>query len=369
MIVQESIDVILKFMEALKTCPSCQIENPPTATKCVNCGTPFVALLPAPITVSVPDAPLRQIPSEHVATMNTLGSNVLALFVVGYERPLLVKKDERVTLGRYSPGEMSPTVDLMPYNGDIMGVSRQHAIIAAGADGFTIEDLGSTNGTWLNENRLPAHSPYPLHNGALLRLGQLGLYTYFSTEAKISANLTEIISLKSGLPGLERVKLTPFNLSKHISPYLNGLAGIQGMCDEINNLKPSEVTISNISVSSNTLISVHLEGGKDAIRFAKGKLALWRDQYAGQVAQALEIARTIAQAANANETTQKFRDVGSEEMKKLRQELQQAEQRLAMEYLNEFAAHHSVERRKMAMPKFVNQLHALTFSTLQMAVD
>jgi len=359
----------LTLMEALKTCPSCQTENPPTATTCVNCGTPFVALLPAPITVSVPDAPLRQVPTEHVATMSTLGSNVLALFVVGYDRPILVKKDEKLTLGRYSPGEMSPTIDLMPFNGDIMGVSRQHAIISASDQGYQIEDLGSTNGTWLNENRLTAHTPYPLHNGALLRLGQLGLYTYFSTEAKISANLTEMISLKSGLPGLERVKLTPYNLSKHISPYLSGLAGIQGVCDEINDLKPTEVNISSISVSSNMLISVHIEGGKDAIRFAKGKLALWRDEHAEQVAKALEIARSIAQGANLTETTQKFRDTGSEEMKKLRQELQQAEQELALDYLNTFAARHSLEKRRMLLPKFINQLHALTFSTLQVAVD
>lgn len=357
------------LMEALKTCPSCQTENPPTATACVNCGTPFVALLPAPATVPVPEAPLRQVPSEHLATMNTLGSNVLALFVVGYDRPILVKKDERVTLGRYSPGDMAPTVDLMPYNGDIMGVSRQHATITASDQGYMIEDLGSTNGTWLNENRLNAHTPYPLHNGALLRLGQLGLYTYFSTAAKISANLTEMISLKPGLPGLERIKLTPYNLSKHISPYLSGLAGIQGVCDEINDLKPSEITISNISVSSNLLISVHLEGGKDAIRFAKGKLALWRDSYAGQVGQALEIARSIAQGANLTETTQKFRDAGSEDMKKLRQSLQQAEQQLAMDYLNDFAAQHSLEKRRMLLPKFINQLHMLTFSTLQVAVD
>jgi exonuclease VII small subunit len=354
-------------MEALKTCPSCHTENSPSATLCEHCGTPLVALLPSP-TIQVPEMPIRQVPQEHVSTVSALEDNVLALFVVGYDRPILVNQHERVSLGRYSPGEMAPTVDLMPYNGDIMGVSRQHAVIYVQDGRYVIEDLGSTNGTWLNENRLAPNTAHPLNSGTLLRLGQLGLYAYFSTFDKISANLTEVVNLKPGLPGLSRLKFTPYNLAKHISPYLSGLAGIQAVCDEINDLKPSEIVISSISVSSNLLISVHIEGGKDAIRFSKGKLALWRDQYAGQVAQALEIARSLAQGANLSETTQKFRNAG-EEIKRLRQELQDAEQQLAVDYLNEFAAQHPLEKRRMLLPKFIQQLHTLTFSTLQVAVD
>ncbi len=357
------------FMETLKTCPNCQTENAPDATKCANCDTPLVALLPAVITVPVPEAPMRQIPQEHVQVVSGLTENVLALVVVGYEKPIIVKQNERVTLGRYSPGEMAPSVDLMPYNGDILGVSRLHAVIYSTGHDYVLEDLGSTNGTWLNEDKLTPRTAYPLHNGALLRLGQLGLYAYFSTASKISANLTEIINLKPGLPSLTRIRLTPYNLSKHVSPYLSGMAGIQTVCDEINGLKPSEIGISNISVSSNLMISVHLEGGKDAIGFAKGKLALWRDTYAPKVAQALEIARSLAQSANANETTQKLKEVGSEEVKRLRTELQEAEQQLAIEYLAEFASSHPIEKRKAYLQKFMTALHALTFSTLQVAVD
>lgn len=354
-------------MEALKTCSTCQTENPSIATQCTHCGKPFAVL--SPITVPVPDAPMRQIPPEHISAVSALADNVLALFIVGYDRPILIKQHERVTLGRYSPGEMSPTVDLMPYNGDIMGVSRLHAIIYNTEEGYVIEDQGSTNGTWLNENRLTANTQYPLHNGALLRLGQLGLYTYYGSAAKMSVSRTEIINLKPGLPGVARIKLTPYNLNKHISPYLNGLAGIQTMCDEINDLTPSEIDISNITVSSNLLISVQLEGGKDAIRFAKGKLALWRDTYGSQVAQVLEIARSLSHASSLTDTTQKFHEAGSEEIKRLRQEIQEAEQHLAMDYLNDFAEHHPMEKRRTLLPKFISQLHALTYSTLQVAVD
>lgn len=368
-VAEAKIGDIVFVMETLKTCPACHTENAYEATTCAKCGVSLVALLPAPVTVQVPEQPMRQIPQEHVATVSQLGDHVLALFVVGYDKPMLIKQNERVTLGRYNPGDMNPTVDLMPYNGDILGVSRQHAAIYTTDQGYVVEDLGSTNGTWLNENKLTPHTPYPMHNGALLRLGQLGLYAYFSTAAKVNAYQAEIINLKPGLPGAARIRLTPYNLSKHISPYLTGLAGIQAVCDEINDNKPAEINISTITVSSNLMISVHLEGGKDAIRFAKGKLALWRDSYAPQVAQALEIARSLSQATNTAETTQKFREAGSDEIKQLRQTLQEAERQLGIEFLSEFAAYHPLEKRSAFLQKFMTPLHALTFSTLQVAVD
>jgi pSer/pThr/pTyr-binding forkhead associated (FHA) protein len=42
------------------------------------------------------------------------------------------------------------------------GVSRKHALIIASADGFTIRDLGSQNGTFVNGKRIADHQ---LKNG------------------------------------------------------------------------------------------------------------------------------------------------------------------------------------------------------------
>jgi pSer/pThr/pTyr-binding forkhead associated (FHA) protein len=49
-------------------------------------------------------------------------------------------------------------------------VSRRHAIVRVVDGGPAIEDLGSTNGTWLND-RL-ARGPRALHQGDILRFGQ-----------------------------------------------------------------------------------------------------------------------------------------------------------------------------------------------------
>jgi pSer/pThr/pTyr-binding forkhead associated (FHA) protein len=48
-------------------------------------------------------------------------------------------------------------------------VSRRHAVVLESPEGFAIEDLGSTNGTWVNGERIDR--PEPLHAGDEVRLG------------------------------------------------------------------------------------------------------------------------------------------------------------------------------------------------------
>jgi pSer/pThr/pTyr-binding forkhead associated (FHA) protein len=48
-------------------------------------------------------------------------------------------------------------------------VSRRHALVAEGPRGFTIEDLGSTNGTWVNGERIDR--PELLRAGDEVRFG------------------------------------------------------------------------------------------------------------------------------------------------------------------------------------------------------
>jgi predicted component of type VI protein secretion system len=48
-------------------------------------------------------------------------------------------------------------------------VSRRHAVLVARSDGLAIEDLGSTNGTWVNGERIAA--PEPIRAGDEVRFG------------------------------------------------------------------------------------------------------------------------------------------------------------------------------------------------------
>lgn len=50
-------------------------------------------------------------------------------------------------------------------------VSREHARLERGAQGWTLVDLGTTNGTFVNGKRLPAREPYLLRPGDRITIG------------------------------------------------------------------------------------------------------------------------------------------------------------------------------------------------------
>ena len=70
---------------------------------------------------------------------------------------------------------------------DAPGVSRRHALIRITADGATVEDLGSKNGTFVGDHRLEA--PRPLAHGDTIRLGTTELTFLASSVAR--STLTE----------------------------------------------------------------------------------------------------------------------------------------------------------------------------------
>jgi len=73
-------------------------------------------------------------------------------------------------------------IDLSDYNAVESGISRQHAVLTHTKSGFTLTDLGSTNGTYVERQRLAAHVPAPLKNRALIRLGTLAMQVFFNEQ-------------------------------------------------------------------------------------------------------------------------------------------------------------------------------------------
>ncbi|MBF6613876.1 MAG: protein kinase [Chloroflexi bacterium] len=86
-----------------------------------------------------------------------------------WERRIL---ENPFNIGRRSLSrQVFPHLDLT-YNDPAAYVSRQHARIVADAGGYFIEDLGSANGTFLNDRRLPPNVPTRLRNGDRVRIGK-----------------------------------------------------------------------------------------------------------------------------------------------------------------------------------------------------
>lgn len=99
----------------------------------------------------------------------------LVLRATGQAIPLPAGSSE-VLIGRSDPIKgVYPHIDLSPFGGDNSGVSRRHARLLFVAGSVTVEDLHSTNFTFINRQKLEPGRPYPLHPGDELRLGLMAL--------------------------------------------------------------------------------------------------------------------------------------------------------------------------------------------------
>ncbi len=166
-------------MITVKICPTCKHENAEDAAYCVNCGALLVTGRSDTTTRPIGETEILKLAAEAAPPPGAAAppaAATLALFVVGQERPILLNQSQTVLLGR---GEESEAGLIDPRLAARAGVSRNHALIAYTDGVYTIKDLGSTNGTWVNNKRLLAQMPYVLQSGDQIRLGALVIYVYF----------------------------------------------------------------------------------------------------------------------------------------------------------------------------------------------
>jgi pSer/pThr/pTyr-binding forkhead associated (FHA) protein len=98
--------------------------------------------------------------------------------------------NEALILGRANPSVgLEPALDLTPDGGVEAGVSRRHARLSLKGGQVLLEDLGSTNGTWVNQTRLVPRQPVALNHGDVIRLGRLSLTVRLMTQRGDSEQL------------------------------------------------------------------------------------------------------------------------------------------------------------------------------------
>ena len=138
-------------------CTECQTENVEGALFCEECGA--------------------KLEGESGVLMTDRESAGAKLVLAAPEGGTLEMpaKDE-VVIGREDPiSEVFPDVDLTALGGLEKGVSRKHAVIHHTGGDYTVEDLGSTNGTYINKKRIQPHAPEPIRSGDEVRFGKLAL--------------------------------------------------------------------------------------------------------------------------------------------------------------------------------------------------
>jgi len=94
-----------------------------------------------------------------------------AILKIG-RKEILLDKDSMI-LGRSVPSKgFVADINLGAYAREPRLLSRRHARIFREKGFFFVEDLGSGNGTYLNEKRLQPHRKYPLEDGDVIVFGK-----------------------------------------------------------------------------------------------------------------------------------------------------------------------------------------------------
>lgn len=174
----------------MQQCTNCGHRNRAGIVFCENCGASLIGKMPVDTKSLDSDnaeqtrlaEETRQPQGEKPQGVSTFpAGSYLRLEIEGSTEPILFQPKPETIFGRRDPatGAM-PDIDLTPFAGYRMGVSRRHAAIRFGDErSLDLWDLGSSNGTFLNGQRLSAHRPYRLHDGDELRLGQMVIRLFF----------------------------------------------------------------------------------------------------------------------------------------------------------------------------------------------
>ncbi len=172
------------------TCPSCGTENLPGTLFCVQCGT----YLPS-------GGPLRTEPlpeqekgrrahprQEEMEGERKSPAVSIEVEMLSSGRKVLLSADREILAGRLDAAHgIFPELDLTTDGGLEQGVSRRHARIYMREGKCYIEDLDSTNGTFLNGERLTPYLPYVFHDGDTLMLGTMALRVRIYSNSEMEA--------------------------------------------------------------------------------------------------------------------------------------------------------------------------------------
>lgn len=118
-------------------------------------------------------------PTRGTGPLDFLVPWVVELRIVGTASVIQLKLKESMVIGRGGKSDKPPDIDLEPYNGYHLGVSRRHAAVSALNSRVAIRDLNSSNGTFLNGFKLEPGRDYQLRHGDHLSFGQLDLQVSF----------------------------------------------------------------------------------------------------------------------------------------------------------------------------------------------
>ena len=145
-------------------CPECGFQNQETANYCSRCGALLAAdAESADATMTFSAEELEEEKGDVLEELGVEGPTLVVRSGGGRTGEQFPLERTQTTIGR------SPDCDIVL---DDVTVSRRHAVVARGEAAFTIEDLGSLNGTFLNRRRIERSE---LESGDEVQIGKYRL--------------------------------------------------------------------------------------------------------------------------------------------------------------------------------------------------
>jgi hypothetical protein len=267
-------------------CPYCFRKNDPDAGRCAFCQTPLqprysnirtTVRVSEQVTDSKLSAPcLEQHPS--------IPPGGFALLIMSRLEPILVEPGPAHILGRFgAEADEAETrvIDLSDYGAAELGVSRRHAEIRGTEAGCVLQDLGSTNGTWLNQRRLAPGVAHILHNNDQIILGRLALWVCLGEEEAVTRQPARVsLHPPAALPGFQAAGISPEALQAMVLPYLEKLAEVQGVLDGCRQQPSETLLLGALETTEETaVVTLEVFGIGDAVSALRPHLTVWRERH------------------------------------------------------------------------------------------
>jgi len=158
-------------------CSSCNTPNVEGTLFCAECGA-YLGDLESnatdPVGIKINDWGGDTADNARPSPSPGSGPLAINLLIGDKQRVVHVALHKPIHVGRLDPGgNVFPEIDLTADGGVELGVSRRHARILKREQRIFVEDLGSSNGTYVNGQKLAPYFPEVLSDGDELRLGKL----------------------------------------------------------------------------------------------------------------------------------------------------------------------------------------------------
>ena len=167
-----------------KFCPICKQKNELEAIVCIRCGASLE-------TYPMDDAGITRTTEVQTRVIERMGELLInealiplrgiALYLAGTSDPVFLSSEKEFVIGRKveEDGTTAAFLDLAKLGAYQMGLSKRHAMIRRAENGYEVIDLSSSNGTWLNDERLIPNKPYAFASSSQLQLARMRLFVLY----------------------------------------------------------------------------------------------------------------------------------------------------------------------------------------------